>query len=113
MSLEVKLTNKLTYKLRLTPQMRLSLNLLQMPLVKLKDYIKQQAEENPILDIEETRPASKLKENPEDLNSEGYEDNPAHLDYGADDEEKQNYRESLIPNETNYASYSSGSRSVS
>jgi RNA polymerase sigma-54 factor len=98
MTLEVKLTNKLTYKLRLTPQMRLSLNLLQMPLVKLKDYVKQQAEENPILDIEETGPASKLKENPEDLNSEGYEYNPAHIDYGSneDDEEKQNYRESLI-----------------
>jgi hypothetical protein len=57
MQLELKPANKprtktlvrgeLTYKLRLTPQMRLAISLLQMPLVKLKDYVKQQIEENP------------------------------------------------------------------
>jgi DNA-directed RNA polymerase specialized sigma54-like protein len=36
MQLEIKPANKLTYKLRLTPQMRLAISLLQMPLVKLK-----------------------------------------------------------------------------
>jgi len=47
---EVKPVNKLTYKLRLTPQMRLSMNLLQLPLVKLKEFIKEQIEENPLLE---------------------------------------------------------------
>jgi len=42
MLLELKPALKLTYKLRLTPQMRLSLNLLQLPLTKLKEYIKQE-----------------------------------------------------------------------
>ena len=40
MQLELKPANKLTYKLRLTPQMRLAINLLQMPLVSLKEYVK-------------------------------------------------------------------------
>jgi len=84
MQLELKPANKLTYKLRLTPQMRLAISLLQMPLVKLKEYVKQQVEENPLLEIEitETHP----KEIEFDLNYTSNED----------EEEQQNYRESLI-----------------
>ncbi|MCX5692229.1 MAG: hypothetical protein NTX47_00875 [Candidatus Omnitrophica bacterium] len=52
MQLELKPANKLTYKFRLTPQMRLSINLLQMPLVKLKEFVAKQVEENPLLEIE-------------------------------------------------------------
>lgn len=78
MPLELKPINKLTYKLRLTPQMRLAINLLQMPLMKLKEFIEQQIEENPLLNAEKDR-------EPE-------------LDFGCnfDDEEKKNYREMLI-----------------
>jgi len=69
MSLQLKPINKLTYKLKLTPQTRFAINLLQMPLVKLKEHIKEQLEENPLLDIEKTelsrKPKEKLKE---DLN---------------------------------------------
>ena len=69
MKLEVAPTNKLTYKLRLTPRMRLAINLLQMPLLKLKEYIKQEIEKNPLLDIENERLSSKSKEKfDEDLN---------------------------------------------
>lgn len=82
MPLEPKLTPKLTYRLRLTPQMRLGINLLQMPLVKLKEFIKQQIEENPLLNIENVGLPSKSKERLEDYTSE--------------DEEKKNYREGLI-----------------
>ncbi|MDP2789325.1 MAG: hypothetical protein Q8O46_04785, partial [bacterium] len=66
MQLELKPTNKLTYKLRLTPQMRLAISLLQMPLVKLKDYVKQQVEENPLLEIEKME--GPPKETESDLN---------------------------------------------
>jgi len=84
MQLQLKPANKLTYKLRLTPQMRLAINLLQMPLVKLKEYVKKQVEENPLLEIEnnETHP----EQIEFDLNYNSNEDG----------EEKQNYRENLI-----------------
>jgi len=62
MPLEVKPVNKLTYKLRLTPQMRLSMNLLQLPLVKLKEFIKEQIEENPLLEEKKVELPSKSKE---------------------------------------------------
>ncbi len=84
MQLELKPANKLTYKLKLTPQMRLAIHLLQMPLVKLKDYVKQQIEENPVLEAANTEVP--LKEVESDLNYSSNED----------EEEKQNYRESLI-----------------
>jgi len=69
MPLEVRLINKLTYKLKLTPQVRLGINLLQMPLLKLKEYIKQEIEKNPLLEIEKDDLFSKPKEKfGEDLN---------------------------------------------
>jgi len=76
MQLELKPANKLTYKFRLTPQMRLAFHLLQMPLVKLKELIRKEAEENPLLNIENIKP-------PRDAN------------YRLSEEEL-NYRESLI-----------------
>lgn len=84
MQLELKPTNKLTYKLKLTPQMRLAINLLQMPLVKLRDYVQQQVEENPLLEIKDKEMP------PEEVEFD--------LNYGSneDEEEKQNYRETLI-----------------
>ena len=85
MQLELKPANKLTYKLRLTPQMKLAISLLQMPLIKLRDYVKQQIEENPLLEIEKMEGPSKETE--------------SNLNYNSDeDEEKQDYRESLITN---------------
>lgn len=84
MQLELKPTNKLTYKLRLTPQIRLAMSLLQMPLVKLQEYVKQQVEENPLLEAENMD--APLKEDVSDLNDNGHKF----------DAEKQDYRESLI-----------------
>jgi len=77
MELSLKPANKLTYKLRLTPQMRLAINLLQMPLVKLKEFVEKQAEENPLLNLESVKP-------------------PKEANYDFTGEEGQNYRESLI-----------------
>jgi len=81
MPLQLKLIHKLTYKLKLTPQMKLSMNLLQLPLVKLKEFIKERIEENPLLN-----------------NIEMEDDKKPVVDsnYNLDDEEKKNYRESLI-----------------
>ena len=84
MQLELKPANKLTYKLRLTPQIRLAMSLLQMPLVKLQEYVKQQIEENPLLETENME--APLKENVSDLNDNSHKF----------DAEKQDYRESLI-----------------
>ncbi|MDP2940544.1 MAG: RNA polymerase factor sigma-54 [Candidatus Omnitrophota bacterium] len=84
MQLELKPANKLTYKLRLTPQIRLAISLLQMPLVKLQEYVKQQVEENPLLEVENME--APLKEDGSDLNDNSHES----------DAEKQDYRESLI-----------------
>jgi RNA polymerase sigma-54 factor len=85
MQLELKPANKLTYKFRLTPQMRLSINLLQMPLVKLKEFVAKQVEENPLLEIEKMEAPTNEAESDLNYNSD-------------EDEEKQNYRESLITN---------------
>lgn len=83
MPLEVKPVPKLTYKLRLSPQMRLSLNLLQLPLIRLKEYISEEIEKNPLLELidsEHIPPKAQLSEVP----------------WTEEDEEKRQYRESLI-----------------
>ncbi len=77
MELSLKPSNKLTYKFRLTPQMRLSIYLLQMPLVKLKDFIEKQVEENPLLNMESVKP-------------------PREISYSLTGEDDQSYKESLI-----------------
>ena len=77
MQLELKPANKLIYKLRLTPQMRLAISLLQMPLVKLKEFVEKQVEENPLLNLENVKP-------------------PKEVNYASPSEEDQDYKESLI-----------------
>ena len=77
MELSLKPVNKLTYKFRLTPQMRLSINLLQMPLVKLKEFVEKQVEENPLLNMESVKP-------------------PREINYSLTGEDDQSYKESLI-----------------
>ena len=77
MELSLKPANKLTYKFRLTPQMHLSINLLQMPLVKLKEFVEKQVEENPLLNLENVKP-------------------PKETSYDFASEEDRDYKESLI-----------------
>jgi len=77
--LQVRLVPKLGYKLRLSPQMRLSLNLLQLPLIKLKEYIEQEIEKNPLLELIDEERQPKLEK-----------------PWALEDEEKRQYRESLI-----------------
>lgn len=102
MQLILKPANKLTYKLKLTPQMRLAISLLQMPMVKLKEYVKQQAEENPLLEIENNEAHPKEIEfdlNPVRNTKEDIKDDEISngVNYSSnEDEEEQNYKESLI-----------------
>jgi len=77
MQLELKPANKLIYKFRLTPQMRLAISLLQMPLVKLKEFVEKQVEENPLLNLENVKP-------------------PKEVNYDFTSVEDQNYKERLI-----------------
>jgi len=79
MRLRIKTVNKLTQKLKLTSYMRLSLQLLQLPIVKLREFINRQAEENPLLNLE-------------------YSNGFQRKNYGFNDEEKQNYENSLAAN---------------
>jgi RNA polymerase sigma-54 factor len=94
MQLELKPSPKLTYKLRLTPQMKLAINLLQMPLVKLQDYVKQQIEENPLLEAQNLEAPLKGIESDLSYNADEFDEpRPCAQERG---EDKQNYKESLI-----------------
>jgi RNA polymerase sigma-54 factor len=89
MQLQLKNTCKLTHKLRLTPQMKLAINLLQMPIVKLKEFIKEQIELNPLLDVVNDKEFELDYSNPDGITV-------SRENYNFEEEEKQNYRESLI-----------------
>ena len=50
MAMRMKLAQKLAQKMALTPQMRQSIHILQLPILELKTYLEQQIEENPTLE---------------------------------------------------------------
>ncbi len=50
--MELRQTQRLTQKLSLTPLMRQSLYILQLPLLELKNYIEKEIEENPVIEKE-------------------------------------------------------------
>lgn len=82
----------------LTPQMRQSIHILQLPLLELKTYLEEQVEENPLLEYEQAtdEEINKLIK----LNSEVSRDSADYFNNtgAASDEtqEKQNYLETLI-----------------
>lgn len=90
MPLGLKPLLKLTHKLRLSPQIRLSLNLLQLPMSKLKEYIKEEAEKNPLLEIREERIVDK------EISDKSVIDSGQYHGKIEIDEEKRRYKESLI-----------------
>jgi len=101
MPLEIKLSPKLTYKLRLIPQIKLALNLLQLPLAQLKEYIKQEIEKNPLLEPPEDSPLSIQKKQDEVMRRLQTQENmqsESGSAWSEEDEEKKQYRESLISN---------------
>jgi RNA polymerase sigma-54 factor len=104
MALKIKLSQKMVQKMALTPQMRQSIHILQLPLLELKDYLEQQIEENPTLedarDLELMASLSDEKLNKLLERREEYKgDFETVFNAGYSQEEaqkKQNYRESLI-----------------
>ncbi len=62
--MSLKLSQVPQFQLTLTPALRLSLEVLQLPLMQLEVYLNQQLEENPVLEMNEP---SKADEHPEDL----------------------------------------------
>ena len=103
MSLEVKLSPKLTYKLRLSPQIKLAFNLLQLPLVQLTEYIKQEIEKNPLLEPPEDSPLSIQKSQDEVMRRLQAQENmqsESGSAWSEEDEEKKQYRESLVSDTT-------------
>lgn len=96
MPLEVRLTPKLTYKLRLSPQMRLSLNLLQLPLVKLKEYVLEQVEKNPLLEPVSSEPSFTNKQRDDNILHIEQGDSGSEVSWSEEDADKRQYRESLI-----------------
>ncbi|MBU1121167.1 MAG: RNA polymerase factor sigma-54 [Candidatus Omnitrophica bacterium] len=97
MPLKIEPINKLTYKLKFTPQMKLSTELLQLPFVKLQEFIKQQIEENPLLrnDIKESPPERINGTDmpvPYSISAKEF----GEKNYSAGEREKQDFRESLI-----------------
>lgn len=98
MPLEVKLSPKLTYKLRLNPQMKLSLNLLQLPMHKLKEYLIQEIEKNPLLESPQDHSLSMNGKIDETIRkTENQENKQYDFDIPeTEDEEQRQYQESLI-----------------
>ncbi|MDP2922296.1 MAG: RNA polymerase factor sigma-54 [Candidatus Omnitrophota bacterium] len=97
MPLELKLTPKLTYKLRLSPQMKLSLSLLPLPLVKLKEYIIEEIEKNPLLEVltsESVFPNN--KQNSDIVTNIEQQNSEPESPWSEEDEKKRQYKESLI-----------------
>lgn len=95
--MELKQTQKFSQVLSLTPLMRQSLQILQLPLLELKGYVDTQMEENPVLEYsspaEQTQPVEEtieqLMEMPDNY-SESLQ-SPAN----EDDDKKRNYQDSL------------------
>jgi len=58
----IKLEQKVTLQQKLTPQLIQSLHLLQLPTLELEQYIKQQLETNPILEVEAEAEAESAEE---------------------------------------------------
>lgn len=101
MQFELKLSPKLTYKLKLTPRMRLAISLLQMPLFKLQEYVKQQIEENPLLRSDNTEPPQERFESfphTKDFGAGTYSSGEFSKgeNYNSDEQEKQDFKESLL-----------------
>lgn len=106
--MELKQTQKLSQILALTPQMRESLYILQLPLMELKNYLEAKLEDNPVLESKELKNA----ELPMDVSIEKIMDiSPPYSQYlysGYSSEEvkkKLAYKESIITKETTMGEY--------
>ena len=96
--MDIRLSQKLSQKLTLTPQMRQSLRILELPLLKLRSYIEIQVEENPALKQEDAAGEDSLfTEKIEKLIEQGKGPEDFGIGHAPDEiSKKRDYRESLI-----------------
>ncbi|MFH1678278.1 MAG: RNA polymerase factor sigma-54 [Candidatus Omnitrophota bacterium] len=111
MALKMKMSQKLTQKMALTPQMRQSIHILQLPVIELRDYLEQQIELNPALEDErEITPKesitdetiTRLIERSEESKNNQEEYLGSGLTQSREETQKrQSFRESIITKEPN------------
>ncbi|MCM8823999.1 MAG: RNA polymerase factor sigma-54 [Candidatus Omnitrophica bacterium] len=97
--MELKQSQKLTQKLALTPQMKQSLYILQLPIMELKNYLEKQLEENPVLEKEEVEseyPLNEWEEKTENILQYTKEICEPHLNSSPDKERSYEYKQGLI-----------------
>lgn len=89
MESQLRLTPRPEKRLSLTPGLKQSLHLLQLPLVDLNDFLETQIEENPFLEVVSEKSAASSLESPPEYRERITAGN-------ASDEEKEEYTRSLI-----------------
>jgi len=96
--MKLRQTQKMAQILALTPEMRQSLHILQLPVLELKDFIKDQVEENPALEAKEKdRERSALTEKVESIiNADRVPGTSFSADSDDDLEKKSEYQKTLI-----------------
>lgn len=96
--MDIRQTQKLSQKLTLTPLMRQSLKILELPLLELKSYLETEMEENPVLKCEEPiREESSLSERIEQLMDQEQTLADYSLIESPDElKKKRDYKENLI-----------------
>ncbi|MCQ9208481.1 MAG: RNA polymerase factor sigma-54, partial [Omnitrophica bacterium] len=103
MSLQQKLTLKLTQRLALTPKMRQSLYILQLPLMELKRFLQEKMVENPLLEEAENVQEKDEPTDSEELiesilretQQEYFDSDNDNTSYSQEIQKKQNFKESL------------------
>lgn len=95
--MELKQTQKLSQVLSLTPLMKQSLQILQLPLIELKSYVDNQMEENPVLEFaaaaEQSQPVEETIEQLMEMPDHYSETLPAATD--EEDNKRKHYQDSL------------------
>jgi len=100
--MEIKQTQKLTQKLAITPQMKQSLHVLQLPILELKNYLENEIEENPVIESQTSQEGTEELTASEKINIlEELPKEDIYQDYPVGDDAQQlqkqrDYRESLI-----------------
>ncbi len=96
--MKLRQTQKMVQTLALTPEMRQSLRILQLPVMELRDFLEAQVEENPTLEAEDkSNETSDLVEQAEKILSAGsFSDQSFLAGEEEDGEKKSEYQRSLI-----------------
>jgi len=100
-NMKISQTQKMSQKLLLTPQMRQSLYILQLPIIELKDHVQKEIEENPILENLVTKKDESISDRIDfenSLSDNMYQNYPSG-DYANELSKKRDYKESLIVKE--------------